>query len=310
MFRVGLVGLGAISRFYLAAIEKSSRALLRAVCDVDEGKLAPFAGKGVLKTIDSSRLCSSPDVDAVIVNVPNDMHYRICAEALHHGKHVCCEKPLTLRLEEAERLQTLASERGRVIFTAFHRRYNRNVLRVVRGLRNRAPIRAVRIRYLEDIREHCGDDAWYLEPSRCGGGAIVDNGPNALDLVRLVLGRIDLVEAEVSRSSAGVDMRATLRAVAPGGATAMVELDWVYRHGEMKDVLAVYKDGTSDLVDMLDGFTAFKSSLYHEYEGVFEDFISRSADPVDPAHDGDAGPNGFEMVRLVENAYRIARSIP
>ncbi len=154
------------------------------------------------------------------------------------------------------------------------------------------------MRYLERIEEHAGTDTWYLDPDRCGGGCVADNGPNAFDLVESLLGPAEAVAAHVTRDAAGTDRQAgiTLRA---GDARARVLLDWSHP-GERKDVEVRTADGAVLAVDMLAGHSEFKGSLWHEYVGVLADFERRVRDGL--VED----PGGPSALRLVGDAYRLA----
>jgi predicted dehydrogenase len=294
--RIGVVGLGVIAKFYLAAIEADPEVELVGVCDLREEALAPFAGR-VDTYREHAALLARPDLDAVVVNVPNDVHGRICRDALDAGRAVCVEKPLTVELTEARELAELARSGGLTLFTAFHRRYNDNVLALVDRIGD-APIESVTVRYLEMIEEHVGDDRWYLDPARCGGGCVADNGPNAFDVARLLVGELSLVSATVTRDATGVDRQATVLLRAASGATARIELDWSYPDGERKDVDVRLADGRTDHADMLDGHHEFKGSLWHEYRGILADFTSAVRAGADRAADGVA------MLELVDETYR------
>jgi len=152
------------------------------------------------------------------------------------------------------------------------------------------------VRYLERIEEHVGADRWYLDPARCGGGCVADNGPNAFDLVRFFLGDVELVDANVVRDRHGVDRQAVVALRARSGATARVELDWDHP-GECKDVEVVLADGRVFTADMLAGYPAFKGSLWHEYVGVLADFVFTMAAGVP----GDA--DGLAVLELVDEVY-------
>jgi predicted dehydrogenase len=207
------------------------------------------------------------------------------------------EKPLATRLEHGEELVALAAARSLPLLTAFHRRYNDNVLALRRRI-GRRPVRHLRVRYHERIEEHVGRDRWYLDPERCGGGCVADNGPNAIDLVHLFLGPVTLERAEVVRDAGGVDRQATLDLRAGSGATARVELDWSYPHGEAKDVRVELAGGDCDAADMLAGHPGFKRSLDHEYVGVLHHFADVLAGRVG------SWPDGLEPLRLVTRVYQ------
>lgn len=303
--RVAALGLGVISRYYLAAIPHVEDVELVAVCDRDPSRLRLHRSAGVACDADHRRTLARPEVDAVLVNLPNHLHGPVCTEALRAGKHVCCEKPLAVDAAEAEAMVAVAREVGRTLFCAFHRRYNANLAVALPRLRCGPGITAARARYLELIGDHVGDDAWYLDPERCGGGCLADNGPNALDALRHVLGPLEVRAATLERDAAGVDLRARVALSAGDGAIPVtVDLDWDYGEGERKDLIFELADGSVEHVDFLAGFPAFKSSLYHEYVGVLSDFRRRVAAGAD------RGEEGLEIARLVEDAYAAALIAP
>lgn len=293
--RVGVVGLGVISRFHLAALTASSDWNLVAVCDLDPEKVAVPA-LGTIGYTDHVRMLAEADLDAVVVTAPNDAHGRICADAIAAGVAVCVEKPLALDLREGEVLSALARERGVPLFTAFHRRYNSEFATLRERLREDA-VTEVTVRYLERIEEHAGADTWYLDPARCGGGCVADNGPNAFDLVEALLGRAEVSGARVVCDEAGVDRWADI-SLTVGSTRARVLLDWSHQ-GERKDVRVRTADGRVWTADMLADRPAFKESLWHEYEGVAADFARRVR--AGRVEDG----AGTSALRLVGQAYRV-----
>jgi predicted dehydrogenase len=294
--RTGVIGLGAIAQHYLAAIERLPGVELAAVCDPDEAALEPFAGR-IKCYRHHADLLAEAGVDAVVVTAPNDVHFEICRDALTSGHPVCVEKPLGIRAAEGRELTRLAGSRSLPLFTAFHRRYNANVLALLRRLEADAPVQHLVVRYFERIEDHLGRDRWYLDPARCGGGCVADNGPNAFDLVHLFLGPVLLERATVGRDQRGVDRQAVVELRARSGATARVELDWSYDHGERKDVTATLADGSSHRADMLHGYPAFKSSLAHEYVAILEEF----REVVGGRRD--RWPDGLDALELVSAVY-------
>jgi predicted dehydrogenase len=295
---IGLIGKGAISQFYITALEGSKNFELAAICDRCEDKLEPCRDR--IDTFTSHQdLLTQAEVDAVIVTVPNDQHFQICKDALLAGKHVCCEKPLTIRMEEADELVALSRKTGRTLFTAFHRRYNHNFRTALEHMPDLSCIEKVTARYLENIEEHVDEDAWYLQPDRCGGGCITDIGPNAYDMLATVMGRMHVVSATVDGEHRGIERRATIGLQSESGIPADVHLDWAFA-GEKKDVIFDLKDGRQIRADMLAGYEGFKSSLFHEYEAVLADFEREIAEGK--CH----GERGCDVVRLVQETYKLA----
>lgn len=298
--RVGIVGLGTISQYYLRAVRELPDWDLAAVCDIRLDALTPHLSTTQCFQ-DHRVMLREADLDAVVVTVPNDVHAPVCRDALRDGVPVCVEKPLALTHDEGRELAELAASEDVPLFTAFHRRYNDNVRRLRSQLLGRTDVESVAVRYLELIEDHIGGDTWYLDPDRCGGGCVADNGPNAFDLVRLLLGDVEVENALVQRDSSDVDRRARVHLRSCSGVPARVELDWSYP-GEVKDVEVRLTDGTVRRADMLAGHEGFKASLWHEYAGVLTDF-GTTVDAGIARQDG-----GLAALELVEDTYWAERA--
>ncbi|GAA2786743.1 Gfo/Idh/MocA family protein [Crossiella cryophila] len=299
--RVGVIGLGVISRFYLAAIKEIDGIELGGVCDRDPDALAPHRGQVPCHTSHLG-LLTRPGLDAVVVTVPNDAHVLVSRDALSLGLPVCVEKPVATTLADGRALTAQARAAGLPLFTAFHRRYNATVRALLERLPSLPPITALRVRYLERIEDHVGRDRWYLDPARCGGGCVADNGPNAFDLVRQFLGPVELTGADVRRDETGVDRQALVRLRSATGVPAEVELDWSYE-GETKDVWVTLADGQVLHADMLAGHSEFKGSLWHEYLGVLREFTHLVRTGGDQA-------DGLAALSLVHEVYQAELSLP
>lgn len=297
--RIGVIGLGVIARFYLAALDRIPSMRLVAVCDTDDAALRPFRERLPCHR-DHRELLQRTDLDAVVITVPNDAHVTVGRDALAAGLPVCLEKPLATRLTDGEVLVDCAHSTGVCLFTAFHRRYNWTIQTLDRRLRRQPPVQSLTVRYLERIEEHIGRDRWYLDPERCGGGCVADNGPNAYDVARLFLGELAVTDVDIHRDAQGIDRQARVDLRAASGAMARVELDWSYP-GECKDVEIVLADGSTHHADMLRGYPGFKDSLWHEYVGVLRDFgqaLASGKHRVD---------GGLAALALVEETYRAER---
>ncbi|EHN73183.1 hypothetical protein SMCF_7389 [Streptomyces coelicoflavus ZG0656] len=299
--KMGIVGLGAMAREFIAAIEQNPGAVLAAVCDKDPAKLEEFATDGVSRHTTHESLIASGDCEAVIVALPNNVHAPVVADLLNGGLHVCCEKPLTLETVDAERLVRTAADNGVLLRTAFHRRFNRNLLGLCDEIAAAgSPVRSVKVRYHEDIHEHTGGEAWYLDREKCGGGCLVDNGPNALDMARTVVGELSLRDVTLGDVRKGMEYYAVLELDGPSGERVDVELDWAYPAGEAKDITVALADGRTLSADMLSGYPSFKSSLGHEYAGILEDFLSGVTR-------GTGHPDQTALVRIIQEAQEHGR---
>lgn len=69
-------------------------------------------------------LADLPERSVVVVAVPDQAHHRIVMDALRHEQHVCCVKPLVMKLEESMEIESLACERGLFVGVEYHKRFD------------------------------------------------------------------------------------------------------------------------------------------------------------------------------------------
>lgn len=307
--KIGVIGLGAITRYYLSSIMNLKNKIeLVALCDIDSKKLAHFKTQCNFTTTSLDEILSLDAIDAVIINLPNDLHYEACLKAIKAGKHVCCEKPLALLPKQADELEQLAKQHHVLLYTAFHRRHNTHVKKFNTLIKQLKNIKQIRFRYFEKIEEHCGDNAWYLNPQRCGGGVIADNGPNVVDLVDYLVGDFKVTQSLIAYTQSEVDTKAIIVGESADNIEINMQLDWAYQHGECKDITVLCEDGTSHSIDMLEGFHEFKSSLYHEYAEILDDFISLIASD-EKMQRSIVNHHGTKVVHLINQIYQKAKNV-
>ena len=103
-----------------------------AICDVDKRHAEKVkddrrVGKGKAEACEDYRkVLDRKDIDAVIIGTPDHWHTKICIEAMHAGKDIYCEKPLTLTIDEGKQLGKVAKETKRVVQVGTQQRSDHN----------------------------------------------------------------------------------------------------------------------------------------------------------------------------------------
>src|SRR5512143_2507560 len=103
---VGIIGSKFISHIHQLSIKRCPDAELLAVASPTPDHVRQFAARNAIPHhfTDYKQLLAMPEVDMVVVGVPNDVHCQITLDAAAAGKHVVMEKPLCLNLAEADRM--------------------------------------------------------------------------------------------------------------------------------------------------------------------------------------------------------------
>jgi len=134
---------------------------------------------------------SDPNIQVVHVCTPNHLHRPMAQAALQAGKHVVCEKPLAISLEDATALAALAAQTGKVATVPFVYRYHP----VVREARARVqhgqigPLRLIHGSYLQDWLLDPASNNWRVDPALGGASRVfADIGSHWCDLVEWVTG--------------------------------------------------------------------------------------------------------------------------
>ena len=124
--RVGVIGAGAYAqRAHLPPLREHPDAEIAALCRRNSVRLAEAADAFDVpgRYTDYADLLADDSLDAVTVSLPHNLHYEAVRAALARDLHVLVDKPLTLRLDHARELVTLAEGRGLTLMVAFNRHY-------------------------------------------------------------------------------------------------------------------------------------------------------------------------------------------
>ncbi|MGH0028319.1 MAG: Gfo/Idh/MocA family protein [Myxococcota bacterium] len=132
--RVGVVGVGHMGRLHAAKLVERSReegdVRLVGVSDQDRERADAVASELSVPVVPDARALLR-DVDAVIVAVPTVAHFDLCSAALAGGVDVLVEKPISVTVDEADRMVELARGHGRVLQVG-HQEWFNSAMRVVR----------------------------------------------------------------------------------------------------------------------------------------------------------------------------------
>ncbi|WP_290058398.1 Gfo/Idh/MocA family protein [Amycolatopsis solani] len=229
--RWGLLAAGTIAGHFAAGVEESRHGTLTAVGTREASRAREFAARfDIPKAYGSYEdLLADPEVDAVYVSTPHALHKQWAIAAAEAGKHVLCEKPLTLTAADAEAVIAAARKHDVFLMEGFMYRLHPQTRRLAELIASGAigEVRAVDTSFSFDSNP---EETARLSDPALGGGGILDVGCYCTSLARLVAqaatGEAVVEPTEVSGmarlSADGVDEYATGLLRLPGDILATI----------------------------------------------------------------------------------------
>ena len=205
MTRWGLIGASNIAReWVIGAIRATGGEIVSVMSSNAERATAYAAATGIPKsTTDLETLVGDPDIDAIYISTTNELHRDQTLAAARAGKHVLCEKPLALSLDDARAMLAACREAGVVMGTNHHLRNAGTHIAMrdaIAAGRIGTPLaaRVFHAVYLPPFLQ-----GWRIDRPDAGGGVILDITVHDADTLRFVLGD-DPVEAIAATQQGGM----------------------------------------------------------------------------------------------------------
>lgn len=174
----------------IPALQQSEQCEVAAIASRNRERAEQAAHKtGIARAFGSyEELLDDPEIDAIYIPLPNDLHVHWSVKSLEAGKHVLCEKPVGMDAEDARKLLRVAKQYpGLKIMEAFMYRHHPRWKRTVELVRNGeiGDVKAV-----HSFFSYYNDDPQnYRNSIQMGGGGLMDVGCYCVSVARLIFGR-------------------------------------------------------------------------------------------------------------------------
>ena len=187
--RIGIVGMGAAGWAFLPAIRGNPGFELAAVVEpAVDVRDTVAAETGVAVHADLAAMLRQPDLDAIYVATPTELHPEHVAQACAAGKHVLTEKPMAIRVEQAQAMVDVAERAGVVLQVGHSHSYDLPI-RHMREMVASGALGRVRMIHTWNFTD------WMARPRRPaefdvtqGGGVTYRQGAHQIDILRLIGG--------------------------------------------------------------------------------------------------------------------------
>jgi predicted dehydrogenase len=312
------VGCGYFGQKRLEACRNAPEAIdLRAVVDTDADRAATASAKyGVRHTQNLETVLDDPEVEAVILAVPNNQHAPLAIQALKAGKHVLVEKPLAIRPAEAQHIVEASATHDRYVKTASNHRFFPTVIKAyelyTQGL----------IGEILSFRGAIGNngsltrDSWFWKKEISGGGTMIDNACHLLDIARMFMGDFSMCLGQVANlywKDAEVEDYATGIFVKEDGHQALITSSWTQWTGYFYFELwgsegyifvdsrgcdkVTIGDNKNGLVRTFD-YGRYPITSYQDELSYFAECIRSATQPIP------SGQDGREVIKMIDGVYR------
>ena len=245
----GVIGSGGIAkrRTIPEGIMAAGNARLVTVYDINTQVNQEVADLFSAKAVNSVDELVNSDIDVVYVASPIINHYEHVVKAARAKKHVFCEKPLGLTIEEVEEMINICHEEGVYLGTGFMMRFlsqHQEALQLIQANKLGKPVfgRAQLSCWYPPM-----EGAWRQNPSQGGGGSLIDMGSHCIDLLEMFFGKVKRVSCFINNSvhSYKSEDSAVIALVFENGAMGTVDTYFCIPDNSSKNILELYGSGGS-----------------------------------------------------------------
>jgi len=201
--RIGIIGAGLQGGRRAPVLKQLSSNKLVMTADIRievAQRLAETAGG--IATQKWEDVVKNPDIDVVIVCTPPKLHAVMSIAAMNHGKHVLCEKPLALTIEEVKAMLDAARVNCVTLKCGFNHRHHPSILKAKEWIDAGVIGELNFMRCVYGIGGRPGyEKEWRADPKMVAGGQLMEQGIHAIDLFRWFLGEFSEVSGFISTRS-------------------------------------------------------------------------------------------------------------
>ncbi len=339
MLKFGVLGCGRISKRHLDLLggNEIEGAELVAVCDNNPEKLESAKSRfNVASYSDYADMLADPSVDVVTILTPSGMHAEHAIMAAEAGKHVVVEKPMALRLEDADAMIE-ACDRARVkLFVVKQNRLNVPVVKAREALDagrfGKLVLGTVRVRWRRD-QSYYNQDSWRGTWAQ-DGGVLSNQASHHVDLLEWFMGDVVSVHARAVRAL--VDIEAEDTAIATlqfaNGALGIVEATNAVRPRDLEGSLSILGEGGTVVIggfavnkmvtwdfeepqpeddEVLEKFSVNPPNVYgYGHQAYYEHVVDCLKNDKAALVDGLEGRRSLELITALYESIETGKEVP
>lgn len=256
--KVGLIGSQFVSTIHAESLKGVAQAEIVAVASPTEAHVKKFATQHEIPYYftDYKKMLEMDEIDMVVLGLPNYLHAQAACDVAEAGKHIVCEKPLCMNLQEADDMLDAAKKADVKLMYAEELCFTPKYVRL-KELVDEGALGNVYL--IKQSEKHDGPHSpWFWDVELSGGGVTLDMGCHAFEFFRWMLDKpkVESVYADmgtyVHEDKTRGDDNSLIIVKFESGATGLAEESWA-KKGGMDDKAEVYGSEGVAYADLLKG---------------------------------------------------------
>ncbi|MFK7694339.1 Gfo/Idh/MocA family protein [Paenibacillus sp. HJGM_3] len=226
--KVGMISFAHGHAFsYLHSLLELPEVEVAGIADENEARVADVVAKHGIAYYSDYRELLKTDIDAVVICSENVHHARLTIDSANAKKHVLCEKPLGLSVEEMQAMIDACESNGVQLMTAFPCRYITAVVQAKEAV-DRGDIGDIVA--IKGTNRGSFPGSWFVDKALSGGGALLDHTVHVMDLMNWIIGskvnEVYAYAASVFHPEAGIDDAGMIHVKFANGAFGVIDTSW------------------------------------------------------------------------------------
>lgn len=249
MIKFAIVGMGHIANKHIEAIRNAEGAELTAICDTNPERLKEVEA-GIKTYQDLGQMLEeNKDIDVVNICVPSGLHARLTKMVADHGRHIIVEKPMALKLEDAEEMMMYARDKG-VKLAVVHPNRFRPAIQLLKskmdqGVFGKLSHANCTVRWNRNQAYY--DQADWRGTKEFDGGVLMNQAIHNLDLMLWLMGPVESVQAMAATRLRNIETEDVATAVVrfANGALGVIEAATTIYPKNLEESLAIFGETAS-----------------------------------------------------------------
>ncbi|GGJ63901.1 putative dehydrogenase [Anoxybacillus voinovskiensis] len=249
MVKFAIVGMGHIAKKHIEAIENTEGAVLAAVCDTNRERLTGFPEEVKTYTDLETMLKENEDIAVVNICVPSGLHAKLTNIVANYKRHIIVEKPMALKIEDAEEMIRVAKENGVKLAVVHPNRFRPAIQKLKQKMEEGAfgKLSHANATVRWNRNQAYYDQAPWRGTKEFDGGVLMNQAIHDLDLMLWLMGPVESVQAMAATRLRHIETEDVAAAVVQfkNGALGVIEAATTIYPKNLEESIAIFGEKAS-----------------------------------------------------------------